>query len=141
MHSKGFSQRTAGDAANTTQAGTKLAGARVLTYTEQNVKAAFELANKLVRAKDPHEAVALQGEYLKTQLAALQTRAKEFDDIPRKSVAPFRAERVVSFVPAFLNPEEKQWPVLQRKTPPPKPSLLPHRLKPTSPPPIPAWKR
>ena len=65
-----------------------MAGARLLTYTEQNVKAAFELANKLVRAKDPHGAVALQGEYLKTQLAMLQTQAKEFGNILQKGTAP-----------------------------------------------------
>ncbi len=94
-------QRAAGDAANTIQAGAKSAGARVLTYTEQNVNAAFELANKVVRPKDPQEAVALQGEYLKTQLAVLQTRAKEFGHILQKSVAPFRSERFVSFVPAL----------------------------------------
>jgi phasin len=84
-------QRTAdaaGDAANTTQAGAKSVGAHVLAYTEQNVNAAFELANKVVRAKDPQEALALQGEYLKTQLAALQTQAKELGVILQKSVTP-----------------------------------------------------
>ena len=47
-------QRTAdaaGDAANTTQAGAKSVGAHVLAYAEQNVNAAFELANKVIRAK------------------------------------------------------------------------------------------
>jgi phasin len=82
-------QRTAsvaGDAAGTTQGGAKSVGAHVLAYTEQNVNAAFELAHKLVRAKDPQEAFALQSEYLKTQLAALQTQAKELGAVFQKSV-------------------------------------------------------
>jgi phasin len=76
----------AGDAA--TAPGVKSVGAHVLTYTEQNVNAAFDLANKLVRAKDPQEAFALQSEYLKTQLAALQTQAKELGVAFQKSVTP-----------------------------------------------------
>ena len=84
-------QRTAGvagDAASTTQGGAKSVGAHVLAYTEQNVIAAFDLAHKLVRAKDPQEAFALQSEYLKTQLAALQTQAKELGAVFQKSVTP-----------------------------------------------------
>jgi len=60
----------------------------VLTYTEQNVNAAFDLAQKLLRAKDPQEAFALQSEYLKAQLAALQTQAKELGAVIQKSVIP-----------------------------------------------------
>jgi phasin len=78
----------AGDAANTTRAGAKSISAHVLAFTEQNVNAAFELANKVVRAKDPQEALALQSEYLKTQLAALQAQAKELGDILQKGVTP-----------------------------------------------------
>ena len=79
-------QRTAAAAAevNATQADAKLVGAQVLAYAEQNVNAAFELANKVVRAKGPQEALALQSEYLETQLAALQTQAKELGAIMQK---------------------------------------------------------
>ena len=66
----------------------KSVGSHMLAYTEQNVNAAFELANKLVRAKDPQEAFTLQSEYLKAQLAALQTQAKELGGILQKSVIP-----------------------------------------------------
>lgn len=84
-------QRTAGaagDAANRTQAGAKLVGTQVLASAEQNVNAAFELANKVVRAKDPQEALALQSEYLKTQLAALQTQAKGLGAVLQETVTP-----------------------------------------------------
>ena len=55
---------------------------------ERNVNAAFDLAQKLVKAKDPQEALALQSEYLKTQLAVLQEQAKEFGAVVQKSLTP-----------------------------------------------------
>lgn len=50
---------------------------RGLDFTEQNVAAAFELAQKLVRVRDFQEAMQLQSEYVRTQFTALQTQAKE----------------------------------------------------------------
>ena len=76
----------AADAAATPQGGAKAVSAHVLTYTERNVNAAFDLAQKLVRAKDPQEALALQSEYLKTQLAVLQEQAKELAGVVQKSL-------------------------------------------------------
>ena len=78
----------AGDATNTSQSGAKSVSAHVLAYTEQNVNAAFDLAHKLVKAKDPQEALALQSEYMKAQLAVLQNQAKELSAIIQKSVTP-----------------------------------------------------
>ncbi|WP_336492747.1 phasin [Methylobacterium nigriterrae] len=54
-----------------------VAFSRGLAFTEQNVTAAFDLAQKLVRARDVQEAVQLQSDYVRTQFAALQTQAKE----------------------------------------------------------------
>ncbi len=84
-------QRTAGvagEAVHSGEGGAKSVGAHVLAYTEQNVNAAFELAHKLVRAKDPQEAFALQSEYLKIQLAALQAQAKELGVLFQKGLTP-----------------------------------------------------
>src|SRR5579871_3468110 len=83
-------QRAAGVAteAASTPAGAKAVGTQVLAFTEQNVNAAFELAHKLVRAKDPQEAFALQSEYVKAQLAALQTQAKELGSLVQKTMTP-----------------------------------------------------
>jgi phasin len=81
-------QRASGvavEATATPDTGAKAVSAHVLSYTERNVNAAFDLAQKLVRAKDPQEALALQSEYLKTQLAALQEQAKELGSIVQKS--------------------------------------------------------
>ena len=46
-------------------------------YAEQNLAAAFELAQKLVRAKDMQEALQLQSEYARAQFAAMQAQMKE----------------------------------------------------------------
>jgi phasin len=76
---------TVDGAATEARTGAKHVGSQVLDYAEQNVNAAFDLAQKLVHAKDPQEAFALQSEYLKTQINALQTQAKELAGLIQKS--------------------------------------------------------
>ncbi|GJD50610.1 hypothetical protein OPKNFCMD_3353 [Methylobacterium crusticola] len=61
---------------STPQAG--VAVARGFDYTEQHVAATFDLAEKLVRSRDVQEALQLQSEYMRNQISALQTQAKEF---------------------------------------------------------------
>jgi phasin len=75
-------------AASSTQTNVKSVGAQVLTYTEQNVNAAFDLAHKLVQAKDPQEALTIQTEYLKAQMAALQDQAKSIGGLIQKATTP-----------------------------------------------------
>ncbi len=58
-------------------ANVKELNAKAIGFADANVKAAFDLADKLVQAKDAQEAVSLQTEYLKAQLASLQEQAKE----------------------------------------------------------------
>lgn len=84
-------QKTAGtvdSAAQEAQTGAKQVGSQILGFAEQNVNAAFDHAQKLVRAKDAQEAFALQSEFLKTQLNALQDQAKELGALMQKSAAP-----------------------------------------------------
>jgi len=84
-------QRASGGVASETSAlpgGAKSVGAHVLTYTERNVNAAFDLAQKLVRAKDPQEVLALQSEFMRSQLAVLQEQAKELGAVVQKSLTP-----------------------------------------------------
>ena len=52
------------------------------------MNAAFDLAHQLAHAKDPQEAFALQSKFLKTQLDALQTQAKELGALIQKSASP-----------------------------------------------------
>jgi len=79
---------TVDGAAETTQSSVKSVGVQVFGFAEQNVNAAFDLAHKLVQAKDPQEAFALQSEFLKAQLSALQAQAKEIGALIQKSATP-----------------------------------------------------
>jgi phasin len=57
--------------------GAKDVGVKALSFAEANVNAAFDLAQKLVKAKDPQEVFQLQAEYVKSQLATIQEQTKE----------------------------------------------------------------
>ena len=50
---------------------------RTLSYADQNMKAAFDHAQRLVRAKDVQEAMQIQTEFVKNQFAAIQEQMKE----------------------------------------------------------------
>jgi phasin len=51
---------------------------RTLAYAEQNVTAAFDLAQKLVQARDVNEALKHQSAYLQAQVSSLQEQLKDF---------------------------------------------------------------
>jgi phasin len=70
------------------RANVKSVSSQALTYAEQNINAAFDLANKLVQVKDPQEAFTLQSDFMKSQLANLQAQAKEIGAIVQSSVTP-----------------------------------------------------
>jgi phasin len=81
-------QKTVGavdGATHNAQNGAKTVSAQILDYAEQNVNAAFDLAHKLVQAKDPQEALAVQSEFLKAQINSLQSQAKELSALIQKS--------------------------------------------------------
>lgn len=59
--------------------------ARGFEYAEQNVNAAFDLAQKLVRSKDVQEAMQHQAEYIRSQFAAMQSQAKEFGGLAQNA--------------------------------------------------------
>jgi hypothetical protein len=50
---------------------------RAMTYAEQNVTAAFDLAQRLVHAKDVQEVVQIQTEFVKSQVSSLQSQMTE----------------------------------------------------------------
>jgi phasin len=70
------------------RANAKSVSSQALSFTEQNINAAFDHALKIVHAKDPQEALALQSEYVKSQMAKLQTQAKEIGSAIQSSVTP-----------------------------------------------------
>lgn len=71
---------------HTLQSTAKDATARGLDFAEQNVSAAFELAQKLVRSRDPQEAMQHQAEFVRTQFAVMQTQLREFGSMAQGAV-------------------------------------------------------
>jgi phasin len=60
---------------------------RALSLTEQNMKAAFVHAKKLLQAKDLQEAMRLQAEFLKAQYEAATEQLKEMGTSVRSAGA------------------------------------------------------
>ncbi len=65
------------EATHSTTQNVKDASIKAATYAEANVKAALDLAEKLVKAKDLQEVFALQSEFVKAQIELVQTQAKD----------------------------------------------------------------
>jgi phasin len=65
--------------------GAKDFGSKALSYAEANVNAAFDLAQKLVHAKDPQEVFQLQSEFLKSQFSVFQEQTKELSTAFQKT--------------------------------------------------------
>lgn len=87
----GAAQRTADtmeNAGSTVQANAKDATRRTFGYAEQNVAAAFDLAQRLVRAKDMQEAMQIQSEFVRSQFNAMQSQMKEFGAAAQNAMSP-----------------------------------------------------
>ena len=68
---------TAETQAKGAQSSAKEAGELAMRFAERNIASSFDFAQKLVRAKDPQEVMALHAEYTKSQIATLTEQAKE----------------------------------------------------------------
>ena len=73
--------------ASTAQSGAKDVGQKVMGFAEANINNSFEFAQKLVRAKDIQEVMALQQEFLKGQMQAMQAQAKDLGSVAQKAAA------------------------------------------------------
>ena len=58
---------------------------KAVSYAENNVNAAFDLAERLVRAKDVQEFLAIQSEFVKAQMEAVQAQARDLGDAVQKA--------------------------------------------------------
>jgi phasin len=67
------------------RADTRDINTKALGYAEENLRAAFDHAEKLVHARDSEEFIALQFEYARAQLALFQEQAKELSSIVRNA--------------------------------------------------------
>ena len=63
--------------ASTAQSGAKDVGQKAIGFAEQNIANSFEFAQKLVRARDIQEVMALQQEFLQSQMRAMSEQAKD----------------------------------------------------------------
>jgi phasin len=72
--------------ATTVQAGARDAARKTFTYTEQNLNAAFDLAQRMVRAKDMQEAMQIQAEFVRSQFEAMQAQMKEFGSMAQSAM-------------------------------------------------------
>ena len=86
----GAAQRTVDTiegSANTVQASAKDMTRKSFAYAEQNIQAAFDLAQRMVRAKDVQEAMQIQAEFVRSQFESMQTQMKEFGSMAQNAVA------------------------------------------------------
>ncbi len=80
----GAAQKTADTlegSATTVQASAKDAGRRTFSYAEQNISAAFDFAQRMVRARDMQEAMQIQAEFVRAQYEAMQNQMREFGSL------------------------------------------------------------
>ena len=64
----------------------KSLGSKAMGFAESNVRSAFDLAQKLVRAKDLQEVLTLQSDYAKSQMSTIQEQAKELGSLMQGAV-------------------------------------------------------
>ena len=62
--------------------------AKGLDHVQQNANATFDFAQKLVRTRDLREAFTLQTEFLKSQVAAMQSQAKDLGTVAQTANQP-----------------------------------------------------
>ena len=73
--------------ANTAQAGAKDVREKVMGFAEENINNSFEFAQRLVRAKDIQEVMALQQEFMKQQMQAMQAQARDLGTAATKAAS------------------------------------------------------
>lgn len=76
--------------ATTAQASAREIQRKVVTFSERNVTASLEFAQKLLQAKDTDDVLALHADYVKKQMQALGEQAREIAEHATKVPAPGR---------------------------------------------------
>ena len=74
--------------ATTVQSNAKDATRKTFTYAEQNIAAAFDLAQRMVRARDMQEMMQAQAEFVRAQYEAMQAQMKEFGSLAQSAMKP-----------------------------------------------------
>jgi len=63
---------------------------KVVGYSERNVGASLEFAQRLLQAKTPEDVMKLHADYVKTQVQALTDQARDIAQHAAKSATPLR---------------------------------------------------
>ena len=71
-------------ASESTGSNLRNASTKVVGLVEKNIETALEHAQKLIKAKDVHEMMMLQSEFIASQIKAAQEQAKEFEGLIHK---------------------------------------------------------
>ncbi len=71
--------------ANSAQSGASDINRKAMSYAEEHVSAAFDLAQKMVRAGDMQEIMSLQQDYLRRQMEAFGEQARDLSDKATKA--------------------------------------------------------
>ena len=72
--------------AQAAQAGAREIGSKVIGYAEANVAAAFDHAERLVRAQNPQEFLSLQQEFLRQQMEQLSRQMQEIGNVASRAI-------------------------------------------------------
>ena len=83
-----FEQRTAA-----ARAGAQDVAQKAMSFAEQNVASSFDLAQKLVAARDLNEVVKLHAEYARKQMEELARQAQELGQTAAKMTADAAAPK------------------------------------------------
>lgn len=75
------------DSATAMQSGASDMNRKALEYAEEHMNAAFEFAQKMVRASDINEMMQLQGSYLRKQMESLGEQARELSEKAAKTAS------------------------------------------------------
>lgn len=79
--------------ASTVKAGADDLSRTALEYTEEHISAAFDLAQKMVRASTPQEMVQLQSDYLRKQMEALGEQVRDLGDKASKTAKDVSSQK------------------------------------------------
>lgn len=71
--------------AKTAQVSARDVAHKAIAYAEQNVASSFDLAQKLVAARDIHEVVKLHGDYVRRQMEVLAEQARDLGQTAAKA--------------------------------------------------------
>jgi len=75
--------------ANSVQANAAEFTKKAISQAESNLTSAFDHAQRLVRAKDPQEVMQIQAEYLKQQLAQIQSQMRDLGSSVQTNLKEF----------------------------------------------------